>query len=185
MGEGLPRSSPKAARSLFHIRAHVFKHRLHRANDKGDAGEKHRNHDAERRIGNLDAKRLQHAPEPAVMRKERHKGKAGNCRRQGEGKINGRIDEALAGKVVARQHPGQQQAEQTIEDRGDSGGAHGDAIGRQRPLGGDNIPEIAPPQAGCLQDHRQQGKRNDDREINQSAAEGQSESRQHRIAFHT
>ncbi len=40
-----------------------------------------------------------------------------------KGKIDQRIDEALAGKAIAHQRPGDEQPEDAIDDRGNRGGA--------------------------------------------------------------
>ena len=44
----------------------VFQHRLHRPDDKRNAGEHHGQRNAERRIGDLYAKRLKILAEPAI-----------------------------------------------------------------------------------------------------------------------
>ena len=49
--------------------------------------------------------------DPAVRRIERGERDAGDRRRQREGQVDRRVEELAAGKAVARQHPGDEQAE--------------------------------------------------------------------------
>jgi hypothetical protein len=50
------RLAPSSAAASSTSACHLLQHRLHGAHDEGQADEDQRDHDAERRIGDLDAK---------------------------------------------------------------------------------------------------------------------------------
>ena len=77
----------------------------------GQADEGERDRDAERRVGDLDAERLEQPPDPAVLREQRGQRDAGDRGRQREGQVDERVDEAAAREAVAHQHPGDDEAE--------------------------------------------------------------------------
>ena len=66
----------------------ILQHRLHSAHDEGQADEGERDDDAERRVGDLDAERIEQAADPAVGRIERGERDARHRRRQRERQID-------------------------------------------------------------------------------------------------
>ena len=66
---------------------------------------------AQRRVGHLDAQRRQQPPDPAVVRSRGGQRDAGHRRGQRERQIDERVEQAPAGEIVARQHPGDDEAE--------------------------------------------------------------------------
>ena len=59
--EGLQAAGAERRRGLFEFRIQILEHRLHGAHDERQADESQRDHDAERRVGDLDAQRRQPA----------------------------------------------------------------------------------------------------------------------------
>ena len=100
---------------LLDLAVDLLQHRLHGAHHEGQADEDQRDDDAERRVGDLDAERRQQLPDPAVRRVERGQRDAGDGRRQREGQVDHRVDDAPAGKAVAHQHPGDEHAEDDVD----------------------------------------------------------------------
>jgi hypothetical protein len=111
LGEGLQPRGAQRGGGFLELFLGVFEHRLHRAHHERQPDEDQRDHDARRREGQLDAVRLQQLPDPAVAREQRRQRDAGHGRGQRERQVDQRIDDALARKLVAHQHPGHQQAE--------------------------------------------------------------------------
>ncbi len=60
---------------------------------------------------------VRNCADPAVRRIERRQRYAGNRGRQREGQVDHGVDNALARKPVAHQHPGEDDAEDDIDDR--------------------------------------------------------------------
>src|SRR3546814_9972713 len=57
--------------------------------------------------------------DPAVGRIQRRQRDTGDRRRQRERQIDQRVEEALAGEAIAREHPGDQRAEHRVDQRAD------------------------------------------------------------------
>ena len=91
--------------------------RLDGAHHEGQADEDEGDPDAERGVGDLDPERREELPEGAVRGVEGGERDAGDRRRQREGEIHGRVDQAAAGEVVAHQDPGERQPEGEVEER--------------------------------------------------------------------
>ena len=66
--------------------------------------------------------RRQELADPAGGRIEGRQGDAGHGGRQGERQVDQGVDEALAGELVAHQHPGHDAAEDDVDGGGDQRG---------------------------------------------------------------
>ena len=75
--------------------------------------------------GDVDADR-------AVGAVEGEQGQAGDDRRQGERQVDDRVDDALAGELVADEHPGDDRAEDRVDHDHDQRGGHGQLERRDR-----------------------------------------------------
>ncbi len=160
-------------RGFLERRVEVFEHRLHSAHDEGQAGERHRNHDADRRIGDADASLQKRAAEPAIGGEEGGQRDTGNGGRQGEGQVDDRVDEPPSGKGIADENPGERETEDEIEERGGQCGQHRDAIAGHRALGGDDVPVGFRPEARGLEDQRAQRQGDDEADIEERDAKGE------------
>ena len=105
-------------RGLLDLAVELGENRLQRPDDEGQADEDERDGDAERGEGDLDAERLQERADPAVRRVDRAEGEARHRRRQGEGQVDGRVEQPAAGKLVAGQDPGDDAAEEDVDEGG-------------------------------------------------------------------
>ena len=130
-----------------------------------------------RREGDLDAQRREPGADPAVGGIEGRERDAGDGRRQSEGQIHQRIDDAPAGKFVAHQHPGDDQAEDRIDDGRDQRGAEAELQRRDHARRRYDVPEPLPAQADRPEQKPGQGDQDDEGEICQRIAERQAESR--------
>ena len=101
------------------------------AHDERQADEDQRDENAPAREGDLDADRRQRRAEPAVRRIERGERDAGDRGRQRERQIDDGVEEASAGKAVARQRPGDDRAEHDVDQRGRERNAEGRLQRRQ------------------------------------------------------
>ena len=91
------RLAPSVAAASSSSRS-ILEHRLYGAHHERQADEDQRDDDAQRRVGDLDAERLEQAADPAVRRIERRQRDAGDRRRQGEGQVDQRVDRRRPGK---------------------------------------------------------------------------------------
>ena len=89
--------------------------------------------DAERRVGDLDAERRQQLAEGAVRGVERGQRDAGDRGRQREGQVDGGVDQPPQREAVAGQHPGERQAEDEVEERGERARCRRTAAAPPRP----------------------------------------------------
>ena len=131
---------------FFHRRIQIFDSRLHGSDDKRQANEGERDHDAERRECRLDAERLQPAAHPSVLRidgGERNTGDRGGKR---ERHVDQRIQNSAAGKIVAHQRPGDNQSEECVDQRCDQGCSESQPPGRQGSWIENGFAELRP---GC------------------------------------
>ena len=97
--------------------AEILDHRLHGAHHERQAGEGHRDARCRAACRRPECRaRVERRAEPAVLGEQRGQRQAGDRGRQRERHIDQRIEQALAGKLIARQHPGQQQAVDRVED---------------------------------------------------------------------
>src|SRR5581483_3775067 len=155
----------------------LFEHRLHGADDEGKADEDERNGDAERGVGDLDAERFEQAADPAVRRVERSQRDAGDRRGQRKWKIDKRIEQAAAGKAVADQYPGDDDAEHRVDERGNERGEKAQAERRERARTGHHVEKAAHSELSRLQHEGAKRNEDDQAQIRQSETERQPESR--------
>ena len=97
-------------RRLLHLAVHLDQQRLHRADDEGQGDEEQGDDDRGAGEGDVDAER-------AVVAVEGEQGEAGDDRRQREGQVDDRVDDGLAGELVADQDPGDDRAEDRVDRR--------------------------------------------------------------------
>ncbi len=111
------RVGSQAGGGFLHIAAQILDDRLHTAHHKRQTDEGKCHHDSEARKHYVDAERVKVSPEPSVRRIERGQRDACDRRRQGERKIDQRVGDALAGKAVTRQYPGNNETEDSSRRR--------------------------------------------------------------------
>ena len=128
---GAEPAGAEECRGLLDVAFHFFKHRLHGAHHEGKPDEDEGQHDAERRVGDLETQLLRDGTDGAVRRVDRGHGNAGNGGGEREGQVHCGVDDAAAGEAVAHQHPGDEQAEDGVDQSRDQRGAEGQAKRRQ------------------------------------------------------
>ena len=95
---------------------------------------------------------------------EGEQGEPGDDRRQREGEVDDRVDQGLATKVVADQHPGDGEAGGGV-DHGDGERRTEGQLQRRDGLGlGDGAPELAPAPAERIGEERGQGQQDEQRQ---------------------
>ena len=173
------RQPPRAERrrGFLDVPVEIAQHRLHRAHHEGQADEGQRHDDAEGRIGDLPLERCEQLPDPAVRGIERGQRDAGDGRRQGEGQVDDRLDDAAAEKLVAHQHPGDEEPEDGVDAGRRQRGEEGQFQRRQRPRVGGQRDEFGEAEAGGGEDEGAERDQHDQREIEQREAEGRAEAR--------
>src|SRR6266516_473485 len=77
------------------------------------------------------------------------------------------------------QHPRHEDAHPDVDDGRGEGRAHREAVGGQRPLGGDGRPELAEGEMRRLQEPRTERDRDQQAHVEERVAEAQREARQH------
>ncbi len=120
------RAQPAGAeqrRGFLDILLDLFQHRLDGAHDEGKADKDQRDHDAERRVGDLQAHGGGDGPDDTVGRVDRGHGDAGHGGRQREGQIDRGVDQPAPRKVVTHQHPGDQKPEDRVDRRSNERGS--------------------------------------------------------------
>src|SRR5471030_1556356 len=178
--ESLPGVGAEAGGGLLQFALGVLQHRLDGAHDEGQADEGQRDDDAERRERHLDAEHaFEEAAEPAVGRIQRRQRDAGDGGRQRERQVDQRVDDALAGEFIAYQHPGDDAAEDDVEEGGDQRGAEGQLVRGHHALGRDGGPEGRPAHREGFEEHRRQRDQHDQRQVENGETERQPESRHH------
>ena len=86
------------------------------------------------------------AADPAVRGVERGQRDAGHRSRQREGQIDRCVEKLAAGETIARQHPGDEQAEDGIDQGGREGQPEADLQGREDARLGERAPEPGEPE---------------------------------------
>ena len=180
MAEGLPAAGAEQGGGFFLFARQILQHRLHRAHHEGQADEGERHPHTQRRVADLEG---QQAADPAIRSVQRGQRDAGHGGGQGEGQVDHGIQQATAGKFIAHQHPGHQQAGDCIGQRGQEGGTErqlvrGDYLG----VGGD-VPERFPAQLCAAEKHRSQRDQHDQAQVQHGDAERQVEAGQHAVAL--
>ena len=111
---------------------------------------------------------------------ERQQGEAGDDRRQREGQVDDRVDQALARELVADQDPGEDRAEDRVEDDDDQRADHGQFESRLRQRRGDLVPEGAEPAGERFADDGGQRQQHDHAQIehDRAGAEADADTRE-------
>src|SRR5262249_38174955 len=119
---------PQARRGLLDVALEALEDGLQRAHHEREADEDEDEHDARARVRDLDAEGPQEGSVPPALHEQtrihepRHRGG------QGEGEIHQRVEEALQREVVAHQHPGDEHADDDVDQGGREGGAQGEEV---------------------------------------------------------
>ena len=108
--------------------------------------------------GDVDAHR-------AVGPVEGQQRQPGDDRGQRERQVDERVDHALAGKLVAHEHPGDQRSEQGVDQHHDHRGDQGQPQRRHGLRAADGVPERVPAAVERLEHHRRQRDQRDDAEV--------------------
>ena len=116
-------------------------------------------------------------PIQPFSRVERGQRDAGDRGRQRERQIDQRVDEPLAGKAVAHQHPGDEQAEDRVDQRGDQRRAESQAVRGQHARRRSPCPERGPGQREGLEERRRQRDQHDQAQVQQREAQREAEAR--------
>ncbi len=130
-------------------------------------------------IGDANAIADQQRSHPAIGGIERGQRDTRHRRGQRERQVDHRIQKSLAGKAVARQHPGDDEPEHGIDDGRRRGHAERQAQACQHARRGDGRPEPVQAQAEGADDQRHQRHQHDAGQVEQREAQGQAKSRQH------
>ena len=141
-GKNLQAAGSERRCGFFQFFFKIFQHWLHGAHHKRNANKNKRNHHPCRYKRQLDAQRFQVLAQPAVTRQQGCQRYAGHRSGQRKRQIDQCINDFFAGKGVAHQHPGQQQAKHQIDKRGNQRCAKRQAIRRQHAFGRDGSPEL-------------------------------------------
>src|SRR3546814_3982564 len=89
--------------------------------------------------------------------------------------VHHRIDQPLAGKLVADQHPGDEQPEDHIDDASQRVRAEAELIGLQRAFGPGVCPELRPAEPCCLDHHCRKMDQHDQRKISDGQPKAEAE----------
>ena len=179
LGEGLKTRGAQAGGSLFELFFSVFQHRLHRAHHKRQADKDQRNHDTRRLERQLNAHGLQDLADPSIARQQRGQRDAGHCGGQRKRQVHQRIHNLFARKLVAHQHPRNQQAKHQVDQRREERRTKSQLVRRHHAWRADSRPELVPGEREGLEDQCRQGDQHDDAQIKQRVAQRQAKAGQH------
>ena len=157
------RARAQRRRGFLHREVELEQHRLHRAHDERQRHEQQRQHDRRARERDVDADR-------AALAVERQQHDAGDDRRQRERQVDQRVDDGLAGELVAHQHPRDQRAEDGVDEHDDHRGDQrqldrGDGLGVR-----DLAPERAQPAVAGLRQQRRDRQQHEHRQVDPEQA---------------
>ncbi len=156
---------------------------MQRAHHKRQSDEGAGDDDAERRVGDLDAKGLEKAADPAVAGVERGQRDAGHRRRQSKGQVDDGVEQALAGKFIAHKHPGDQRPEDGVDACACECSAETELKRRPHSWRPDHRPEAVPTQSRRLGKDANQGNQDEQAQVENREPERQAKARQGRPAF--
>ena len=142
-------------RGLLHLAVELEQHGLHRPHDERQRHEQQRQDDRRPRADDVDAGR-------AVGPVERQQRDAGDDRRQREGQVDERVDDALARELVADEDPGHERARHRVDRRDPERAGQRELQRRDRRRRGHRVPERRQAALGRLRDHGGQGQQDDD-----------------------
>ena len=178
LGKNLQAGCAQRCGGFFKFFFGVFKHRLHSPHDKGQTDKNQRNHDTGWRERQLDAQGLQVLAYPAVASQDGRQRDTGDGGWQGKWQINQRIDNFFPGKLVAHQHPGQQQSEHQVDQRGKQRGTKREAVRGHHTWRGDGGDELLPAQREGFKKQRRDRYQHDQAEIKNGVTQRQPKARQ-------
>src|SRR6266480_1508575 len=156
--EDRPGTGPERRRRLLHLLVELEQHGLHRAHDEGEGDEQEREHDRNARVGDVDA---EWPPRPV----EREEGEARDDRRERERQVDQCVDEALAAKGVADEHPGDQGAGRGVDRHDDERGDESQLERGDGSRAGNGVPETVRATLRRAPENRRERQEDDESEI--------------------
>ncbi len=120
--------------------------------------------------------------EPSGIGIERGQRDAGDGRGQGERQVDQRVDDPSAREAIADQHPGEDEAEHGIDQRGGERSAEGELVRGQHPGCGGRLPQRIPAERSRLEREGSQRDQHHQAQIEEGEAEGQPEAGQDAVA---
>jgi hypothetical protein len=171
----LPPVRAEAGRGFFDFYIEIFENRLEGADDERQPDESECNEYAERSKRNF--KWSEQAADPAIGRIDR--GQRDSCHRCRKRKrqVDKRVDEPLSRERVADERPREYEPEHGIDRGCEERRAEAQAIRRDDSRRRDRIPELIPAQRSGLEKYGGERNQHDERKVDDSDAERQSESR--------
>ncbi len=150
---------------FFELDVEIGNHRLQRADHERQPDEDERDRNPQGTEDGLYPVWREILPKPPVGRIQTGQRDACHGGRQGERQVNHRIDDAAARKVVAHEHPRDDDPEHAVDARRDERGADRQPIGRDHARVADGRPEKVPAVAERPHGQREQGHEDDHRQI--------------------
>ncbi len=176
-GDGLETVRAERCRHLLHLPVDLLHHRLHGADDEGQTDEDQRDDDTGRRERNLDAIGLKQRTDPAAIGVKRRQRNARDRRWKRKGKVHDGIHEAATGKAVTCENPGDDDAEDHIDQCGEECRAKTDAQRIQRTAIRGNRNEICKTEFRRGPDKAAKRNKNDEKQIGDGVTKRQAEAR--------
>ncbi len=173
--EDLPRTRAQRLGGVLEVALHLDQRRLHGAHDERQADQDQRDDDSDPGVGHLDAEARELQPEPAVRREHRGERDAGHRGRQRERQVDQRVDQPAARELVAHERPGDDEAEERIDDRGEQRGAEAQAIGSDRARIQQDLLELGEARRAALDDQRREREQHDRAQEERGEAERKPE----------
>ena len=120
-------------------------------------------------------------PDPALLRVDRGERDARDGGRQGERQIDEGVDEPAARELVAHEDPGEQDAEDHVDQRAHERRAEAQAVRGEHARTRHRGPELRPAHRGALEDHGGEREEHDQRQVQHGEAHGEPEPREDRV----
>jgi len=175
MAKHLQGFGTQARRRFFDFTRDIGQYRLYRTYHEWKRNECQREGDTQGGVGDLEAQIRRQLANPAVRRVEGSQRDAGYGGRQGEGQVDHRIDDLAPREGIAHQHPGEQRADDAVDDRGIERSAEAQLQRRQHSRRGDDCPELIPGELRGVHEHRRQWNEHNQAEVHQGVAQRQPE----------
>src|SRR5512132_1828190 len=173
--EGLYAAGAEARRGLLRLHVEILQDRLDSANDERQSYEHQGDDDPGRRERHLQAESGERRADPAVLGIEGCECYASDRGRERKGQVDDGVDQPLAGKRVAHQHPGDDQPDEGVDRRRDQGSAEAEPVRGQRTRGKRRRHEAVQSHARRLDDESRERHEHDDAEVEQRQTNRQPE----------
>src|SRR5881628_2788550 len=118
----------QARGGLLDVPVEALEHGLQGTDHEGEADEDQHEHDAEPRVRPLDAERHQEAAVPAPGDEQIRIDEPGDRRREREGEVDERVEEALERELVAHEDPRHEDTDPHVDDGRGEGRPHREAV---------------------------------------------------------